>query len=154
MAAVGTQELTILLVGGICCLGHLALIIVGIIFAVKKKSLGFSLLATTGFMFFLLIGVTAAGTYFNPTLLFLLWIVPGVLGVILVIVEHVQNRNVDSEAILVQQPMIQHIVHQQSPVEMTENMDQSPKDEISEIKSAIDALNERLDTISSESEDS
>ena len=152
--AVGTQELIILLVGGIFCLGHLALIILGITFAVKKKSLGFSLLATTGFMFFLMMGLTASGAFYNPTLLLVLWILPGVLGVILVIVEHVQNRNVDSEAILVQQSMIQHIVHQQSPVEMTENMDQSPKDEISEIKSAIDALNERLDTISSESEDS
>tara|TARA_B100002052_G_scaffold236683_1_gene220161 strand:+ start:72 stop:530 length:459 start_codon:yes stop_codon:yes gene_type:complete len=151
--AVSTQELIILLVGGIFCLGHLALIILGITFAVKKKSLGFSLLATTGFMFFLMMGVTSSGSNFDPTLFLLLWIGPGIVGVILVIVEHIQNTYGDSEAILVQQPMIQQIVHQQSPVEMTENMDQSPQDEISEIKSAIDALNERLDKISSESED-
>ena len=154
MAAISTSELPLLFCGISMCMVNLALIILGITFAVKKKSLGFSLLATTGFMFFLMMGVTASGAFFDPTLLLLLWILPGILGVILVIVEHVQNRNGDSEAILVQQPMIQHIVHQQSPVEMTENMDQSPQDEISEIKSAIDALNERLDTISSESEDS
>ena len=154
MAAISTNELTMLFCGISMCMANLALIIIGIIFAIKKKSPGFSLLATAGFMYFLLIGLVASGVMFDPTLLLLLWILPGVLGVILVIVEHVRNRNVDSEAILVQQPVIQHIVHQQSPVEMTENMDQSPQDEISEIKSAIDALNERLDTISSESEDS
>ena len=154
MAAISTNELTMLFCGISMCMANLALIIIGIIFAIKKKSLGFTLLATSGFAYFFMVALTASGAFFNPTMSILLWILPGIFGVILVIVEHVRNRNVDSEAILVQQPVIQHIVHQQSPVEMTENMDQSPQDEISEIKSAIDALNERLDTISSESEDS
>ena len=104
-------------------------------------------------MFLGLMGFTATGAFFNPSIPCAIIVLNALVGIVLVIVEYVGKLN-DSNVIMMQQAPIQHVVVTEVQPQAANNEGQSKQDEISEIKSTIDALNERLDTISSESEDS
>ena len=129
------------------------LTILCIVLAIMKKSRGFALVGLSGIMTICLAGFSASGANFDPSILCGLFVLTALAGIVLVIVEYVGKLN-DSNVIMMQQAPIQHVVVTEVQPQAANNEGQSKQDEISEIKSTIDALNERLDTISSESEDS
>ena len=149
MAAASTMEIALVCSIPILIFG---LTILCIVLAIMKKSWGFATIATSGIMVFGLMGLSATGAYVNPSIPCAIIVIAALAGIVLVIVEYVGKSN-DTNVVMMQQAPIQHVVLTEVQPQDANNEGRSPHDEISEIKSAIDALNERLDTISSESEE-
>ena len=130
----------------------LGLTILCIVLAIMKKSWGFATIATSGIMVFGLMGLSATGAFFNPSIPCAIIVITALAGIVMVIVEYVGKSN-DTNVIMMQQVPIQHVVVTEVQPQAANNEGRLQQDEISEIKSTINALNERLDTIASESEE-